>query len=1353
MLIPAVSLCLACLALLGLAAAPAHAAISSQDQQEIASLRRIFGIDPADASDEELAQLLDSPEVGAGLRGDVACAYLGEHALDGTAAEKVELQALLNEYSAVLAADQLLDPIALAIGGDSFAVEFLVGLHGALGELHSTISTFVDAEAYLESDNEYRSWLAQYYGFESDGKSAEEAREEVESTAGSALDAVTQPRHLSRDQLFTGYEYASGCMRLDANPEYRQGYANLIVGIVEQIRDYEGGKGLTLVPIAPGAVEAIDTGTAEVGEISLLDSGGGAVGGLGSLGAGDEAQILVSGAPAEVEFSLDGVKHLKADYSTLESPLFVGQPLATLADSPPMTGEFELDQGPFAASGSSPKYGWSFDGGPEASGTKATKTFSCYGSHTGTFMATAGEHTVKRTAQLDVPPPWNVHWTTSTGEDAVAPEVPIEFEADPSIPKGLRITWSFGDGHSAEGRKVKHTFESAGALSVTMYVEQPGCSSLTETRPFRVGRSTDWLSLSGSIGARKLTSSVAGYVIYGPTYIRKGQTLTVEPGANVKFVSTGLTEPGQLIVEGTLKVQGVAGAPAVFTSKYDDTAGGHCTCAPTGHVPAPGDWYGITLLRGGVASIEHADVRYAGPAFDLQGQGSHLTVSESLVSDSAVGIDSAAENDILAESSVFRRVDTGAVFECFGCTYTPRLRDLDFDEVTTGISAMGGSAPLVEGAAFAGAREDVVLTSTATRTRIRGTRAAGDGGYIHVYAGSLPTGVVRLESDLPYAVSGLLTVPTAGQLALAPGTVVKFPRNGFEPSELEVRGALVSSGTPARPVVLTSRSDDAAGGHCACAPAASSPARGDWWGVRLEGGASATLDHTAVRYAGADLELQPGASALVEGGGLTDAEDGLEATGPASLALANVDASRDNTGMRLECPSCSFVPHLTNVTFGSDSTAVTVTGAAAPRIRGSSFDAGGAWGVVNNGSVTVDARGNWWGAASGPAPGGAGAKVSGAVEYKPFCVAEGQCTAVSLSAADTTIAADGEAQTVLTATVSGLSGPVPGQHVYFASSDPGQSLGPVADNGDGTYTTTLTASHTVGEAQVRAVDASLEPAPSDAISLTQTPGTGPPLTAVIEEGSGTVISSPAGIECTGGAPTSCATEEIEEGTVILTASPASGYLFKNWKGCTSVQGRQCTVSLAEPGKTVGVKFTPAHAVTLKKAGTGLGSVGGVPCGDACIEATVSFVEGRAVKLKAKAYKTAEFEGWTIEGEPGACTGASVECVLTPTADTTVEADFTEKAKEALVVSKSGNGQGAVKSKPVGISCSYTCSSTTALYYKGEHAELTETVQLGKGSAFVEWTGGTGSAASCNGSASPTCSFTIEAGSSIQAKFE
>ena len=202
-------------------------------------------------------------------------------------------------------------------------------------------------------------------------------------------------------------------------------------------------------------------------------------------------------------------------------------------------------------------------------------------------------------------------------------------------------------------------------------------------------------------------------------------------------------------------------------------------------------------------------------------------------------------------------------------------------------------------------------------------------------------------------------------------------------------------------------------------------------------------------------------------------------------------------------------------------------------------------------------------------------------------------------------------------------------------------------------------------------------------TLSETPA-GPLLTLKIEEGQGTVVSEPAGIECIGSEGESCTTEEIEAGPVILTASPASGYLLKSWKGCGSVNGRQCTVNLTE-AKAVGVKFSPAHSVTVEKAGNGLGSVSGVACSYTCTEATVAFANTKAVELKAKAHKTAAFAGWSGE-VPVACESpASTECVLPAGAsDRTVVATFTEKDKEALTVTKEGGGQGLVKSSPAGI---------------------------------------------------------------------
>ncbi|PJC13885.1 MAG: hypothetical protein CO066_07115, partial [Comamonadaceae bacterium CG_4_9_14_0_8_um_filter_60_18] len=81
----------------------------------------------------------------------------------------------------------------------------------------------------------------------------------------------------------------------------------------------------------------------------------------------------------------------------------------------------------------------------------------------------------------------------------------------------------------------------------------------------------------------------------------------------------------------------------------------------------------------------------------------------------------------------------------------------------------------------------------------------------------------------------------AGELVVTDGAVVKFGQN----AQLVVRDKLTSG----KGVVLTSQSDDAAGG-----PAASSvPVAGTWNGMRLEKSAAQTtqISDMTVRYAGA----------------------------------------------------------------------------------------------------------------------------------------------------------------------------------------------------------------------------------------------------------------------------------------------------------------------------------------------------------------------------------------------------------------------------------------------------------------------------------------------------------------------
>lgn len=101
----------------------------------------------------------------------------------------------------------------------------------------------------------------------------------------------------------------------------------------------------------------------------------------------------------------------------------------------------------------------------------------------------------------------------------------------------------------------------------------------------------------------------------------------------------------------------------------------------------------------------------------------------------------------------------------------------------------------------------------------------------------------------------------------------------------------------------------------------------------------------------------------------------------------------------------------------------------------------------------------------------------------------GSAAQVALKLAPASIPADGSSTSVATATVTDASGfGVSGETVSFSSSDAGEKISATTDNGDGTYTATITASTTVGSATITAHDGSL----SSSQPLTQSSPPSPP---------------------------------------------------------------------------------------------------------------------------------------------------------------------------------------------------------------------------------------------------------------------
>ena len=172
-------------------------------------------------------------------------------------------------------------------------------------------------------------------------------------------------------------------------------------------------------------------------------------------------------------------------------------------------------------------------------------------------------------------------------------------------------------------------------------------------------------------------------------------------------------------------------------------------------------------------------------------------------------------------------------------------------------------------------------------------------------------------------------------------------------------------------------------------------------------------------------------------------------------------------------------------------------------------------------------------------------------------------------------------------------------------------------------------------------------------------------------GPGAVMSSPAGITCTAGAPT-CATYFPSGSSVSLSASPFSGSILTGWSGACSGIGA-CTV-LMETQQAVTATFGPAPVatspLTVTLGGTGTGVVTSVPGGISCPNAcTASFNSGSAITLSPTTATGSFFAGWS----GGGCTGNG-SCTLTLTTPTSITATFSHASLEVTPSSIDFGGQ-------------------------------------------------------------------------------
>lgn len=247
-------------------------------------------------------------------------------------------------------------------------------------------------------------------------------------------------------------------------------------------------------------------------------------------------------------------------------------------------------------------------------------------------------------------------------------------------------------------------------------------------------------------------------------------------------------------------------------------------------------------------------------------------------------------------------------------------------------------------------------------------------------------------------------------------------------------------------------------------------------------------------------------------------------------------------------------------------------------------------------------------------------------------------------------------------------------------------------------------------------------------------------------GSGTVTSSPSGINC--GATCSAS---YDKGTkVTLTAAMGPHTLSVTWTGCENVIEKvKCLVAMnAAHAVTASFELDPLYVeytVTVRKKGTGFGTVtsspGGIDCGEDCSE---TYVNKTRLTLIATPAAGSAFDYWS----GGGCAGTG-PCEATIKSSRLVTAHFVSVGTRTLTVSKTGTGAGTVSSNTGAIECGATCSAQI-----DASSTITLIATAAAGSTFTGWSGAcSGTAAKCkllmNEARNVTASFTkLPLGSSV-----
>ncbi len=375
--------------------------------------------------------------------------------------------------------------------------------------------------------------------------------------------------------------------------------------------------------------------------------------------------------------------------------------------------------------------------------------------------------------------------------------------------------------------------------------------------------------------SKNMTLTAAGNPYTGEAVtIKSGVTVNAEPG--VKFLLSSLT------VKGTLKSEGSAAAPVIFTGKAEKEAG---------------EWGQIKFEAGSSASLlNYTEVRYGGFGYieaAVEVSGASPTITHSTIANN-LGAGLSATGGGKMEIAYNEVRNNGA-------------RGIRYEPLTT----TSGEVNIHDNVVKANGGDGIYVTALGSSVghSLGHNTLTANGGLGVFYSGpdippDVGTNTLSENSENVVSVGGTfkqsatwstsgyrfefgeaVTIPSAVTLTLKPGVVINA-------RSLTVKGTLKSEGSAAAPVIFTGKAEKEAG---------------EWGQIKFEAGSSASLlNYTEVRYGGfgyieAAVEVSGASPTITHSTIANNLGAGLSATGGGKMEIAYNEVRNNGArGIRYE---------------------------------------------------------------------------------------------------------------------------------------------------------------------------------------------------------------------------------------------------------------------------------------------------------------------------------------------------------------------------------------------------------------------------------------------------------------------